>query len=113
MPFQFFFVSLQSLSRAKAVSKKSIVILSLSIKSANFKKEEEHLCFRLVVYAIFTSIPSGVRYVPKVIRSVKGVWRYLKENDMSTYPHAFSYCVMINIPLEVTDRFVRLRNGSS
>ena len=24
------------------------------------------------------SIPSGVRYVPKMIRSSKGVWRYLQ-----------------------------------
>ncbi len=66
------FVSLHRLSRAKVVSKKSIVIVSLSIKSANFKKEEEHLCFRLVVYAWYAgtlpavdSIPSGVRYVPQ------------------------------------------------
>ena len=62
-PF-FLRIFVTAFERVKAVSKKSIAILSLSIKSANFKKEEEHFCFRLSVYAISHSISSGVRYVP-------------------------------------------------
>ncbi len=60
----------------ESVSKKSIAILSLSIKSANFKKEEEHLCFRVYVYAHPFCIPSGVRYVSYRPRSFDGVCRY-------------------------------------
>ena len=45
-------VFLQSLSRAKVVSKKSIATLSLLVNSAKSTVgKDEHLCFRLYVYA--------------------------------------------------------------
>ena len=79
--FRIFAVAFDS---QKAVSKKSIaIILSLKIRQI-IHGGLSILCFRLVVYAIPIAYLSGVRYVPEVIRSVKGVWRYLKENDEST-----------------------------
>jgi len=74
-PF-FLRIFVTAFERVKVVSKKSIAILSLSIKSANFKKEEEFLCFRLNVYAIFNQHTIRREICSPRRRSFDGVCRY-------------------------------------
>ena len=64
LPYQIMFVSLHLLSRAKAVSKKSIAKKSRYRNSANFNEGGQSILLSLEVYAISISIPTGVRYVP-------------------------------------------------
>lgn len=64
LPYEILFVLLHLLSRAKAVSKKSIAIWSLSPNSPKFKQEDEHQCLRLLCMLYTHSISSGVRDVP-------------------------------------------------
>ena len=47
LPYREMFVSLHRLSRAKALCKKSIAILSLLVNSPNLKLEDEHFMLSL------------------------------------------------------------------
>ena len=73
-------VFLHLLSRAKVVSKKSIAnILSLKIRQIN-EGGLSIICFRLVVCYLFQhTFRREIKC--SIARSLKGVWRYLKDND--------------------------------
>ena len=69
LPYEIFFVLLHLLSRAKAVSKKSIAILSFNRNFAKSSKQEDGaFTLSLVLYALYSSIQSGVReYVSLIL----------------------------------------------
>jgi hypothetical protein len=73
-----------------SIARKALLILSLSIKSANFMKEDGAFCFRLSCMLLFHSAyRSGVRYVPwkslmVFTRSFKVFADTYRQTDMST-----------------------------
>jgi hypothetical protein len=64
LPYEKLFVFLHLLSRAKAVSKKSIAILSFDRNSPSFTRRDRAFMLSLECVCYAHSISSGVRYVP-------------------------------------------------
>ena len=69
LPYDIFFVLLHLLSRAKAVSKKSIAILSFDRNSPSFKRRDRAFMLSLGCVCYTHSISSGVRLVPSTVPS--------------------------------------------
>ena len=69
LPYEIFFVLLHLLSRAKAVSKKSIAILSFLLNFAKIQKEDGAFMLSLDFVCYTHSISSGVRLVPSTVPS--------------------------------------------
>ncbi len=84
LPYEIFFVLLHLLSRAKAVSKKSIAILSFLLKFAKIQKEDGAFMLSLGCVCYTHSISSGVRYVPLDPVSSKVFGDTSIKTDMST-----------------------------
>ena len=100
LPYDIFFVLLHLLSRAKAVSKKSIAILSYYRNSPNFMRKDRAFMLSLdcVCYTPVAYLQAWDMFHKP--RSLKGVWRYL-DNDGHEYITSCLFLLfLINIPLE-------------